>query len=285
MQAWEQQEPWRILRSVSNDPHSFFSSPVISTERMFATPSLTPSVTSPAWTAENIARTVKWGIVDDMSDRNIVHIRPRQKSGHILAARVGSNGVCDKITGWRIMQRQVSGAAKVLLVATTAARSKRHWCVVRWRARWCGGEVTARTHSLSLTHTRTHAHHTRTHTHTHTHNTHMHAHTCTDTHTHTHTHTYVRTHTHTHTHHTHTLTHTLHTHSRTRTHTPHTRTRTHIHTLTHSRTHAFTHSFTLTHSHTHAHHTHAHAHTHTHSCTYTHARTHTTHTHTHTQVP
>lgn len=127
MAAWEQQEPFRILRSVSKDPDNIFSSPVISTQRMFATPSLTPSVTSPAWTPENIATTIKWGIVDDTSSKNIVHVRPRQSSGHILAARVGKNDVLDKIKGWRIMQTQVLDVVKVLLVSTTATRSKRHW--------------------------------------------------------------------------------------------------------------------------------------------------------------
>lgn len=132
MQAWKKQEPFRILRSVSKDLDSIFSSPspVVSTQRLFATPAtpaLTPSVSSPVWTPENIATTIKWGIVDDTSSKNIVHVRARQLSGHILAARVGKNDVLDKVKGWRIMQSQVSDVVKVLLVPTSATRSKRHW--------------------------------------------------------------------------------------------------------------------------------------------------------------
>ena len=65
--------------------------------------------------------------MDDASSDNIVHVRRRESSGHILAARVGSSDVSKKVTGWRIMQRKVSGEDKVLLVPTSATRSKRHW--------------------------------------------------------------------------------------------------------------------------------------------------------------
>ena len=90
---------------------------------------LTPAVSRTAWTPENIAETIKWGILGDTSSENIVHIRPRESSGHILAARVGNRAseVSKKVKGWRIMQRKVSGEVKVLLVSTSATRSKRHW--------------------------------------------------------------------------------------------------------------------------------------------------------------
>ena len=143
MKAWEKQEPWRILRAARENASAVFESPSIPARRSslstptIRAPAMTPVLASSSLpcTPEVIARTLKWGILDDVASTNVVHVRRRETSGHILAAAVDKdNKTCKNndlrsSLGWRILQRQTdpNGDSQVLLVPTNAPRAKRHW--------------------------------------------------------------------------------------------------------------------------------------------------------------
>lgn len=62
--------------------------------------------------------------MDDSSGNHIINVRPR--SGKFLAVRVQSVVGTDTTPGWRIMYAK-GVAKKVILVPTSATRSKKHW--------------------------------------------------------------------------------------------------------------------------------------------------------------
>ena len=80
---------------------------------------------------------IKWGIVDDASKNNIIQVKKRA-SGHVLAARVDTDG-----KGWRIMESRDSVVPKVILVPTNAPRARANW-ILDTQASTFGGSITWR---------------------------------------------------------------------------------------------------------------------------------------------
>ena len=124
MRAWLQQTILHVDRATESfaatqppsTPSLSMSSPATPAP---ATPLL--SMSSSPWTPMYIAEmAVRWSIVDDTSGNNVINVRRRQASGHVLAVRVKSE------KGWRIM-KDVTKAAKVILVPTNESRSFTHW--------------------------------------------------------------------------------------------------------------------------------------------------------------
>ena len=120
MRCYEQQTPFREAHRTT-DVNCPQSPPVTPTVTSYCTRQPSPPASSVSqWTPRSIAELgIRWSVLES----NVAIIVRSRPCGHVYALSVSADTTTSNSKGWRLYK----DGSRVLLVPTTATRSKTHW--------------------------------------------------------------------------------------------------------------------------------------------------------------